>query len=372
MSDRIRLGVVGYGHRGSTMAQLATRSFDQVQLVAICDASRASLEAAATDFPQAAPFASFSQMLDSSALDALLVETPATLHADFCAEALLRGIDVMGDVPAVESVEQAQKLWDAQQQSDAFYMIGANPNTWGFVDAVVDLINRGLLGKPYLVEAEYVHDIRSLFKLTPWRETYESIRYCTHSLGPVLRWLEEDLVSVSCFDTGSHVNQKAGQHDAMVALFKTQSNVVVRLLTTFINNVPTWGHRYRIYGTKGYFERTPSYAGQDSARTLFYSTELYTDKQLIDLPVQEMRPEYAGSEFSQGEYMYIGSKDIGGHSGADYALFDRFFKAVRAGGPSPIGLREALAMTLPGIYASESAQRGGELVEIRYPWSGES
>ena len=50
-------------------------------------------------------------------------------------------------------------------------------------------------------------------------------------------------------------------------------------------------------------------------------------------------------------------------------MFEAFLDAVAAGGPSPISLREGLRMSLPGIYAVESARRGGELTEIRYPWT---
>ena len=94
-----------------------------------------------------------------------------------------------------------------------------------------------------------------------------------------------------------------------------------------------------------------------SARTLFYSTEWYGPKRLIELPVHEPQPQYA----SQAQ----------GHGGADYALFERFFHAIRAGLPSPIDLREALRMSLPGLYAAESARRGGGVGgRIEYPWTG--
>ena len=73
----------------------------------------------------------------------------------------------------------------------------------------------------------------------------------------------------------------------------------------------------------------------------------------------EMRPEYERDPRAAG------------HGGADFALLDRFFNAIRKGLPSPIGLREGLRMSLPGIYAAESAQRGGELTDIEYPWSKE-
>ena len=356
-ADTIRLGVVGYGLRGTSLLGLVTRAFDEVAVAAVCDIDEEARARAAEDYPEAEVFGQFDQMLDEARMDALIVETPATHHGEFCTKALDRNIHVLGDVPCVESIEQGQRLWEAQQRSDAFYMLGANTNMWGFVETAVDLHTKGFLGELYLLEAEYVHDIRSLMARTPWREHFVPIKYCTHSLGPLLRLLDDDLTAVSCFDAGSHINRSEGQHDAMVALFRTPSDAIVRFLATFINNYPTWGHRYRLWGTKGYFERTPPYDGEGSGRTVFYSTELYGEERLVELPTHHIRPEH------------IGLKKASGHGGADYALLERFLGAVRSGGPSPINLREALRMTLPGIYAAESAARGGELVEIRYPWS---
>ena len=57
------------------------------------------------------------------------------------------------------------------------------------------------------------------------------------------------------------------------------------------------------------------------------------------------------------------------HGGADYAMLKAFLDAVEGGGQSPIGVQEALRMTLPGIYAAESARNGGALTRIVYPWS---
>ncbi|NCO38109.1 MAG: hypothetical protein COZ06_03130 [Armatimonadetes bacterium CG_4_10_14_3_um_filter_66_18] len=355
MKIELRLGLVGCGGRGRGMFKLATGGFAGVQPVAVCDLSPDLASAAAAEHPGADQFTDFEAMLDGAALDALLVETPANVHAKLCAQALRRNVYVMGDVPCVDSPAEAQQLWDAQQESDAFYMLGANPNMWAFVETAVDLKEKGLLGEPYYAETEYIHDVQSLFTATPWRETYESIKYCTHSLGPIMRLIDEDLEWVSCFDTGSHVNKKPGQHDAMAALFRTRSNVAVRLLTSFVNHYPGCNHHYRVYGTKGYFERTPAYNG--APKVLFRSTELYLDKAFVELPIDTLRPEY------------VGNARAAGHGGADYALLDRFFGAVRTGGPAPIGVRDALRMSLPGVLAAESARRGGELLRIAYPWT---
>ena len=355
--DRIRLGLVGYGARGRWMFKLGTERFEGVEAAAVCDHNPAFLQEAAQEHPGVPLFGDFDTMLEGVRLDALLVETPATLHAEFCSKALERDIPVMSDVPCVDRAEEAQVLWDAQAQSKAIYMIGANPNMWAFVETAVDLKRKGLLGNPYYIEAEYIHDGRGLFAQTPWRAAYESIKYSTHSLGPMLRLIEEDLAWVSCFDTGSHINHLEGQHDAMAALFRTDSGVVVRLLTSHVNNCPEEAHHYRVYGTKGYFERTPAYDGPNSARTLFYSDQFYGPRRYTQLPVAEMRPEYERDPRAAG------------HGGADFALFDRFFEAIRKGLPSPISLREGLRMSLPGIYAAQSARSGGALTRIVYPWS---
>jgi predicted dehydrogenase len=340
------------------MLGLATKYFEGVEAAAICDHNPAAADRVRADLPDVPFFAHLDEMLEKVAPDALLVEVPPAGHAQCAIKALERDIHVLCDIPAVDRAEEAAPLWKAQESSRAMYMMGANTNRWAFVETAVDLKRKGLLGDPYYIEAEYIHDIRSLFERTPWRATFEPIKYCTHSLGPMLRLIDEDLSLVSCFDTGSHINHLPDQHDAMAALLRTPSNVVVRLLCSFINNCPDEGHRYRVYCTKGYFERTPAYDGPGSARTLFYSTELYGPRRYTELPVAEMRPE---------DEQKPGAKE---HGGADFALFDRFFEAIRKGLPSPTSLREGLRMSLPGIYAAQSARSGGALTRIVYPWTG--
>ena len=36
--------------------------------------------------------------------------------------------------------------------------------------------------------------------------------------------------------------------------------------------------------------------------------------------------------------------------------------------PAVVGIRDALRMTLPGLYALDSARHGGRLTQVRYPW----
>ena len=65
---------------------------------------------------------------------------------------------------------------------------------------------------------------------------------------------------------------------------------------------------------------------------------------------------------------YANNPKATGHDGMDFAMLDAFFKALQNGEEAPISLRAGLAMTLPGIYAEESAKRNGEVLRMVYPW----
>jgi len=357
MTKKIKLGIVGLGHRGISMFDLAVNSFDFVIPSAFCEVQKDLLEDMKKKYPEVNAYEDYAEMLEKADLDAILVETPADNHALFCAQALEHGINVFSDIPSVDSLEEAEMLWQVEQKSSAMFMTGANPNYWAFVEAMVDLYGKGLLGKPSYLEAEYIHDIQSLFEGTPWRQTYPPIKYCTHSLGPLLRIIEEDLRYVSCVSTGSHINDFPGQQDLMTAHYRTESNVVVRQICSFVNRAHIGAHSYRVFGTEGYFERNGGRGDIIKPTTMFSSNKMYGAQKLTELPVDTMRQEYKNNSKAAG------------HGGADYAILDAFLNAVLNNEASPLSLREGLRMTIPGIYAAESAKQNGAVIEIKYPWN---
>lgn len=370
--QEIKIGVVGLGHRGRHMALLAERAFECAHITAACDIlpelwhqTQWLQDAPMKELlPQCRFYEDYSEMLRQEKLDLVLVETGADVHAEFCIKALERNINVFSDIPSVANLDEANRLWQAEQASLGKVMTGANPNEWGFVNAMADLYKRGLLGEPYYMEAEYVHcynaaEAKHLFANNSWRNSLPPIRYCTHSLGPLLRIMREDLRYAICVGTGKHINQEARRDDMMAALFQTESGVTIRLLRNGTCNAAIGHHSYRVFGTQGYFERVDA-RGKQPPVTRFSSRMTYASSDtLTELPVDMLPPEYVGNELAQG------------HGGADYALLDHMFAAMLAKQAMPISLREGLRMTLPGIYAAESARLGGEKLVIHYPWEKE-
>ena len=366
---KIRLCVVGMGHRGRELLKLSAK-FDSVVPVAacdlyprnwyekqwLCDAPMAEL------FPDTVFYTEYEKMLDETKPDAVIVETGADIHADFCCVALEKGINVLSDIPNVASLEEAEKLWKAAQKSEAIISTGANPNYQKFAVLLKDFYQNGLLGKPYCMEAEYIHwwmpdspESVHLNENGDWSKLLIPIRYCTHSLGPLLSILEEDLRKVSCFGTGEHAeSQNPGftRDDMMCAQFQTESGVIVRLQRNARCRAQIGHHNYRVFGTEGYMERIDRF----DKPVIRYNSTKELDKSLKEIGGEFMPPAYASNP------------DAAGHGGMDYAMLDHFYTALLRGTEAPVSLKEGLAMTLPGIYAEESAKRGGKVITMRYPW----
>jgi predicted dehydrogenase len=350
----INIGIIGYGLRGRVLRD-ACRSVDRLKITAVVETGDAARDNALREIEGVRLFERFEEMFDSGLVSAVLVETPPETHTSICVAALDRGLHVMSDVPAVQEISEAGPLWEAARRAKSVYTFGATTNFWGFVETGADLIRQGVLGKPYYAEAEYVADIGWLTALTPWRKHFAPIRYCTHSLGPILKWLGEELREVACFSTGAQHSVDPGDDDAMTALFRTPKGTVVKLLTSFITSHPAPFHRYVLYGTAGYFEKTQPLAGGES-QVLFSSRKTYGMHGLTKLPIAEARPEFQAAA------------GIGEHGGADYVMLKNFADAIEGQAAPAVGIKDALRMTLPGLYALDSARHGGRLTKILYPW----
>ncbi len=380
----VRVGMVGLGGRGRDILKIAA-SFDCVKVVAGCDILPrnwfnpqpvvtdvngtyvwSEAEPFSETFSDAVFYEDYDKMLEEVEMDVLIVETGADIHAEFCAKAVEKGINVFTDIPNVASLEEADRLWKAAQNSTANVYTGANPNFSRFSTTLKEFYDKGLLGNPYCMEAEYIHWGLPGSKFSKfvnvngdWRKRLIPIRYCTHSLGPLLRILKEDLRKVSCFGTGNHADnpeERNGIDDMMCAQFQTESGIVVRLMRNKRCRAQIGHHNYRVFGSEGYIERIERF----NKPVIRYNSMKELDTGLKEIEGRQMPPAYEDDPKAQSS-----------HDGMDYAMLDNFFKHMIGEEGTVVTLKEGLAMTLPGIYAEESAKRGGKVLTMYYPWDKE-
>lgn len=353
----LRIGLVGVG-RGRLMQYVARRP--DVRFAAVCDPKFAEAAACerilgelkAVGMPFAQAYADFDRFLTHD-LDLVVVASPAPFHGAQSCAALRSGKDVICEVPAVMSLEEARDLVRAVRESGRRYLFAENCCYWGFVRAWSAMIAEGRIGTPYYLEGEYIHDVRYLMRdekgQQTWRASLSPIRYCTHETGPLFDMLQDRGVSVSCMVTGSLVQPEFPAPDAGVALVSMGKGAVVKLLACFKNAVEPAYHRYLVFGTRGTLE----------TRT----TEAVTYATLGDIPHLQGRVSLPLGTALKG------LSAAAGHGGADAAMLNDFLDALVRDLPLPIDVYRGLDYTLPGVCAALSSAQGGCPIAIPDPRS---
>lgn len=357
----MRVGVAGLRRGRGFVSVLAAH--DDADLVALADPVSQTRDAVAGQYGVSQRLSGFDELLEfarSSApgcgLDAIVIATPAPLHAAQSIAALEAGIHVLCEVPAVWSLDEARQLVAAVEASPASYMLAENVNYFDRTLAWQRFIDDGNLGQPFYAEAEYVHHCGPLFTgpdgAPTWRASMPPIQYCTHSLGPLLAWTGDRCISVSGLHTGSHVRADLGTIDMEVGIFRTAAGSVFKVLCGFSVMSEPGRHWYCVYGTEGMLESGRTADSPD--RGFVAARAEATSGPAADVvpPIQRSTPP----------------TDVhGGHGHSEWFLVDDWLNAIRAGAAPPIDVYAGLDMTLPGICAHQSALQGGQPVDIPDP-----
>src|ERR1700685_2351954 len=115
-NDRIRIGVIGVGDRGTQLAREAI-ACPATEISAFADIYTRRLEDALKLAPAARTYADYRQLLDDPSLDAVLIATPQHLHAEPFIDAMDAGKHVYIEKAMAFTVEQAKLMRAAYQKA---------------------------------------------------------------------------------------------------------------------------------------------------------------------------------------------------------------------------------------------------------------
>ena len=119
---KVRAAVVGCGGRGRGHIEVL-QSFEDVDVVAICDPLIEGRDKAGEAFAIERRYASIEEMLSAEELDAAVVATPAHLNAVAALPLLERGIDTLLEKPPGLELAETKGLRQAAQRSGAKGMV---------------------------------------------------------------------------------------------------------------------------------------------------------------------------------------------------------------------------------------------------------
>jgi predicted dehydrogenase len=310
-------------------------------------------------------------------IDAVAVFSGAPDHVQHAVMCLDRGWHVVSAVPACFSLDEAELLKSKVEQTGLTYMMAETSYYNQSCIFARGLYDQGVFGNLFYTEAEYYHDRGDLDRLAndktsrffmpdgshSWRWGLPPMHYPTHATGLLVGVTKERITKVSCagWGTADHpfLTENAYNNPFWneAAIMHTDRGNMLRCNVFWLCSAH--GERAQWMGDNAMFYMNK---GGVHGPMLKYRTEGKTATQ-YDLPVQS-GGEVDVPVYWKTDMLPAPLRHDSGHGGSHAFITAEFINALVEERSPAVDLYEALAMTVPGIVAHQSALKGGEQLTV--------
>ena len=164
---------IGY-HRlgvGKGALLLNGESDSPIKVCAVADKDPALLKLAHEDYGIGFVTEDYRELLSLSEVDVVGIFTPDHLHAEHATKALEAGKHIVCTKPMVTTMVDCERLVNLVDRTGLKFVAAM---TWRHLPKIVAArraFDEGNIGKVTLIDTGYVHDIRKVCQITPWRVT---------------------------------------------------------------------------------------------------------------------------------------------------------------------------------------------------------
>lgn len=195
MTDKINVGLIGYGFAGQVFHAPLIHALPSMNLYAVVERHE---KRAVRDFPGLKMFGESNQLLNDQNVDLVVVATPNASHFDLARAALLAGKHVVVDKPFTLTSTQAQSLIELAQEQKRLLSVYQNRRWDGDFRTIQEVLKNGVCGDILEYEAHY-DKLRNLANPEAWRESGEPGSGILYDLGSHL--IDQALVLFGLPDT---------------------------------------------------------------------------------------------------------------------------------------------------------------------------
>lgn len=318
-------------------------------------------------------YPSLEKLVKDKQIDAVAVFTEGPNHVKHVIEVMKHGKHAISAVPASMGggMEEAERLLAAVKKYGLIYMMAETSYYQQGTISVRKFHEEGKFGEIYYCESEYQHaGLEALYfnkdGSRTWRHGIAPMHYPTHCTAHLIGVTGERLTNVTCLGWGD---------DSPICKDNVYNNPFWNE-SAFFQTDRQHGFRVNIWwkGAHRGCERAQWIGNKMS----FYGYHPHTNTPII------IRDEHSRQErddggfvrklpyFEKYEQVEWWKTDMlpeplrhnSGHHGSHTFLTHEFIDALVHGRKPAVDIVEALAYTVPGIIAHESALRGGESLKI--------
>jgi predicted dehydrogenase len=152
-NDKVRIGLIGSGSRGRSVAAQFIRNFAEVQYVANCDAYKMRLEQGNEQLSglqkdvKIEGYEDYRRILDRKDVDVVHIATPDHWHCQMLVDAMAAGKDVYLEKPLSNTIERAVEALNAYKSAKRVVQFGTQQRSGAHFQEAAKIVQDGQLGK---------------------------------------------------------------------------------------------------------------------------------------------------------------------------------------------------------------------------------
>ncbi len=156
-SDRITLGVIGWGMMGPANTKVFLQQSD-CQVVAACDIDKVNLQAAVDTInahygnQDCKAYHDYRELLVRTDIDAVMIAVPDHWHALVAVEAANHKKDIYGEKPLARTIREQQAIVRAVEQNHVIWQTGSWQRSVAPFHKAAEIVRNGLIGNVVRVE----------------------------------------------------------------------------------------------------------------------------------------------------------------------------------------------------------------------------
>jgi len=367
-AKKINVAIVGLGF-GAEFIPIYQRH-PYTNMYAICQRTEKRLNEVGDAFGVEVRYMDYEELLKDPHIDAVHINSPIHEHAWMSIAGLNAGKHVACTVPMATSVDECQKIVEAQKKSGKKYMMMETVIYSREFLYVKELYETGKLGRIQYLRATHQQEMLG------WPGYWEGLppmHYATHVVSPCLALAGKDAESVTCFGSGriqEHLIPKYSSPFAIeTAHIKMRnSDLIAEVMRSLFNTARQYRESFDVYGSKMSFE----WPLVEHTHPVVHMGESPHEVDVLDYA--HLLPE--GIQPFTSKFVYGGEKQHlsfiqgSGHGGSHPHMTHQFVMSIVENREPFPNARQAANWVSVGILAHESALRGGEKIMLpEFSWS---
>lgn len=285
----LRIGLIGCGYIAKKHVKTLAQ-FDEMSLIAVSDIQRKKMENIIGDYQQQkkdipiSSYENYKYLLADPRVDAVIISTISSLHAEMTIEALKSNKHVIVEKPLALSLKDTNKIINLAKKRNRKVLVCHQLRYRPLIQKIYELIQKGYFGKLYFGAVTLMLNRSSeYYETADWKGTWTNdggmlINQGIH-LVDLLLWMFGDVNSVYG-EISAKLNDKETEDIAVGMInFKSGSKGLINANT--ITTPENLGYYLSVFGEKGSIQIAGK--GFDQLKHCYIEDHPKFEKELVSL-----------------------------------------------------------------------------------------